>query len=314
MGKPKEKITGSRAKDASVQKRGGNNRKDSHPKILVTRYKWVRGDVGKYESKVSNEMEASLLQHKLKFCLPPYLEQLSIEPCSSEERIFFKVSTSPPHVYMYQCLFRDLGVVIPFTPFEFEFLKKINVAPSQLHPNSWGFVLIFQILCSVMGIKLSLGVFMHFYQIKLGEPPFGWVSLSGSSNVGLFQIFLQSYKKFKEEFFKVQSAHKDATSDTIFHLNGEPKFPLSWKSQPIRFYGSKGLVLSAAEKKDIEKLEVLARPLESKAILLLAGSKNPQDDLESIMGQSKWRELKAKYGDKDVETEKVEAKKKKTTG
>nr|KYP44917.1 hypothetical protein KK1_033551 [Cajanus cajan] len=145
-------------------------------------------------------MEASVLQHKLKFCLPPYLEQLSIEPCSPDERIFFEVSTSPLYIYMYQCLFRDLGVVIPFTPFECEFLRKINVAPSQLHPNSWGFLWAFQILCLVMGMNPSLGIFMHFYQLKLGEPPFGWVSLSGSSNGGLFQIFSQSYKNFKRIF------------------------------------------------------------------------------------------------------------------
>nr|KYP55437.1 hypothetical protein KK1_001649 [Cajanus cajan] len=131
-------------------------------------------------------MEASVLQHKLKFCLPPYLEHLSIEPCSSEERVFFRVPTSSLYIYMYHCVFRDLGVVIPFTPFECEFLRRINVAPSQLHPNSWGFLRAFQILCSVMEMNPSLGTFMHFYQLKLGEPPFGWISLSGSSNGGLF--------------------------------------------------------------------------------------------------------------------------------
>nr|KYP71788.1 hypothetical protein KK1_011061 [Cajanus cajan] len=182
---------------------------------------------------------------------------------------------------MYQCVFKDLGVVIPFTPFECEFLKKINVAPSQLHPNSWGFLRAFQILCSVMGMNPSLGTFMHFYQLKLGEPPFGWISLSGSSNGGFLQIFSQSYKIFKEEFFKVQCVHDDANSDSIFHSNGEPKFSLSWQSEPIRFSRSEGLVLSAEEKKNIERLEGLTRPLESKAILLLAGSKNPQEDLES---------------------------------
>nr|KYP69820.1 hypothetical protein KK1_009026 [Cajanus cajan] len=226
-------------------------------------------------------MEASVLQHNLKFCLPPYLEQLSIEPCAPEERVFFKVATTPPYIYMYQCLCRDLGVTFPFTPFECELLKKINVAPSQLHPNSWGFVRAFQILCAVMGIESSLGIFMHFYQIKLGEPPYGWVSLSGSSHGGLFQIFAQSYKNFKEEFFKVQSSHKNPSSDPIFHWNGEPKFPLCWQSKPVRFSRSEGLVLSPNEKEDIKKLEKLARALESKTILMLARSQNPQDDLES---------------------------------
>ncbi|XP_020219610.1 uncharacterized protein LOC109802602 [Cajanus cajan] len=49
MGKSKGDSAGDKGKKISVQKRGGNNRKDSHPKILTSGYEWVRGDVGKYE-------------------------------------------------------------------------------------------------------------------------------------------------------------------------------------------------------------------------------------------------------------------------
>nr|KYP32155.1 hypothetical protein KK1_047220 [Cajanus cajan] len=47
--------------------------------------------------------------------------------------------SNPPFFYVYQCLFRDLGVCIHFTQFECEFLNFINSAPCQLHPSSWGF-------------------------------------------------------------------------------------------------------------------------------------------------------------------------------
>ncbi|XP_020211089.1 plectin-like [Cajanus cajan] len=79
----------------------------------------------------------------------------------------------------------------------------------------------------------------------------------------------------------------------------------------MRFSGSEGLTLSDEEKKDIERLEGLTRPLESKAILLLAGSKNPREDLKSIMVRSKWRELKAKHGEKELEVINVEGAKEK---
>nr|KYP32968.1 hypothetical protein KK1_046231 [Cajanus cajan]KYP32970.1 hypothetical protein KK1_046233 [Cajanus cajan] len=76
-----------------------------------------------------------------------------------------------PFFYMYQCFFRDLGVCLPFTQFECDFLNFINTAPCQLHPNSWGFLRAFQVLCSALGIGLSLPIFLHFYQLKLGDPP-----------------------------------------------------------------------------------------------------------------------------------------------
>nr|KYP65480.1 hypothetical protein KK1_011716 [Cajanus cajan] len=102
---------------------------------------------------------------------------------------------------MYQCFFRDLGVRLPFTQFECDFLDFINSAPCQLHPNNWGFLRVFQVLCTVLGIEVSLPVFLHFYQLKLGVPPYGILSLNGGRDGGLFTLYSQSYKTFKQEFF-----------------------------------------------------------------------------------------------------------------
>nr|KYP55736.1 hypothetical protein KK1_001961 [Cajanus cajan] len=74
-------------------------------------------------------------------------------------------STDPPHFYVYQCFFRDLGVCLPFTQFECDFLNFINATPCQLHPNSWGFLRAFQVLCTVLGIEVSLRVFLHFFPL-----------------------------------------------------------------------------------------------------------------------------------------------------
>nr|KYP58587.1 hypothetical protein KK1_014001 [Cajanus cajan]KYP58591.1 hypothetical protein KK1_014005 [Cajanus cajan] len=102
---------------------------------------------------------------------------------------------------MYHCFFRDLGVFLPFTQFECYFLNFVNSAPYQLHPNSWGFLRAFQVLCTVLEIEVSLRVFLHFYQLKLGVPLYGILSLSGSRDGGLFTLYSQSYKNFKQEFF-----------------------------------------------------------------------------------------------------------------
>nr|KYP56620.1 hypothetical protein KK1_002864 [Cajanus cajan] len=139
-------------------------------------------------------------------------------------------TSNPPFFYVYQCFFRDLGVCLPFLQFECNFLNFVNVAPSwQLHPNSWGFLRAFQVLCSTLGIGLSLPVFLHFSQLKLGERPFGWVSLNGSKAGGLFSLYSQSYKNFKQEFFRVLPTEVDPLKDEVFHFGRLPRLPLYWQ-------------------------------------------------------------------------------------
>nr|KYP34008.1 hypothetical protein KK1_045076 [Cajanus cajan] len=179
-----------------------------------------------------------------------------------------------PFFYMYRCLFKDLGVSVPFNPFECSFLSHVNVAPSQLHLNSWGFLRAFQVLCSVLGIEVLLAKFIHFYQLKLGDPPLGWLFLSGSKEGGLFSLFFLSYKNFKKDYFKNCPINTDVASEHLFHLNGDPKFPLYWQQNLIRFAGSIGFALSAVDEEDIEKLQSLPRPLDSRSVLSLPSSAN----------------------------------------
>nr|KYP34574.1 hypothetical protein KK1_044455 [Cajanus cajan] len=115
-----------------------------------------------------------------KICQLSISKLIRLEPCQPGERVYMGGTSNPPFFYMYQCFFRDLGIWLPFTQFECNFLNFVNLAHCQLHPNSWGFLRAFQVLCSTLGIGLSLPVFLHFYQLKLGVPPYGWVSLNGS--------------------------------------------------------------------------------------------------------------------------------------
>jgi len=95
--------------------------------------------------------------------------------------------------FMYQTVFKHVGVRLPFTPFEREILTEINTAPAQLHPNSWAFVRAFQILCGYLGVLPSVDVFLHFFEVKKQGKSL-WVSFFGIAGRILLSLFQNSYK------------------------------------------------------------------------------------------------------------------------
>ena len=65
------------------------------------------------------------------------LDVISIEPCEPTDVVCSsESSTECPFFYMYACLFSDLHVSLPFDIFTVGVLRALNVAPTQLHPNT----------------------------------------------------------------------------------------------------------------------------------------------------------------------------------
>jgi len=56
-----------------------------------------------------------------------------------------------------------LDIRLPLTMFEKGVLRKLNIAPAQLHPNSWVFVKSFKITCKALGIVPTLGKVFYFF-------------------------------------------------------------------------------------------------------------------------------------------------------
>ncbi|RDX83019.1 hypothetical protein CR513_36118, partial [Mucuna pruriens] len=104
-----------------------------------------------------------------------------------------------------------LGIKLPFTHFERAVLHALNVAPTQLHPNSWAFVRAFELLCEDLGKAPTLGVFFWFFSPRKTDRV-GWTSLSNKAKRKLLRSFLECYKTFKDRFFRV------TPSDTKFEL------------------------------------------------------------------------------------------------
>ncbi|MED6206299.1 hypothetical protein PIB30_025360 [Stylosanthes scabra] len=94
--------------------------------------------------------------------------QYELVPPNSEERVCYYNLLYPEErhfIYMYECLFSKLGVRVPFTQFEQDVLYECRVAPSQLHPNSWGFMKAFQTACWYLHLDLSLRAFFYFFHL-----------------------------------------------------------------------------------------------------------------------------------------------------
>ncbi|RDX83638.1 hypothetical protein CR513_35403, partial [Mucuna pruriens] len=71
----------------------------------------------------------------------------------------------------------------------------IRVAPTQLHPNRWASMQAFCMVCRVLSITPTTRLFLSYYTTK--------VSLSLLPKGGPFNVFLASYKGFKNRCIKV---------------------------------------------------------------------------------------------------------------
>ncbi|RDY13164.1 hypothetical protein CR513_01955, partial [Mucuna pruriens] len=136
---------------------------------------------------------------------------------------------SNPFFYLYDTLHSKLGIKLPFTHFERSVLWALNVAPTQLHPNSWAFVKAFELLCEDLGKALTLGVFFWFFTPRKTDKV-EWTSLSNRPKHALLRPFLESYKAFKNRFFRVSPS--DPNSRLLIDRDGRQYFPLQWTRQP----------------------------------------------------------------------------------
>ena len=133
--------------------------------------------------------------------------------------------------YMYARMMKDSCILIPFDDFCSGVLHTLNVAPTQLHPNSWAYKRAFQLFCSTLAIISTIPLFLYHYLTRPGRKV-GWLSLVSHPRNCLFKPYLTSYKFFKDTFVKI--SFESGGREYIFHGN-EPKFPLYWTRSPLRF-------------------------------------------------------------------------------
>ncbi|RDX85667.1 hypothetical protein CR513_33109, partial [Mucuna pruriens] len=222
--------------------------------------------------------EGSLLLGLMKKLLRPGPWRVRLRHCQPTESVNNRTSSEEaPFFYAYEPVFSKLGLKLPFTTFEQSVLRALNVAPSQLHPNSWAFVRTFELLCEDLGQAPSLGVFFWFFRVKK-TAKVGWMSLSSRPNRKLLKPFLERFKIFKDKFFKICPGK--SRPSFMFDPSGAPLFPFYWTSQPTVSITVVRKDLEEWEDKFISKLETLPRFFCSE---LIRGSVKLLKDLKKNM-------------------------------
>nr|KYP41498.1 hypothetical protein KK1_037115 [Cajanus cajan] len=74
-------------------------------------------------------MEINAIQKSHRICDSSISKFVQLEPCRPDECVYMGGPSDPPFFYVYQCFFRDLGVCLPITVFECDFLNFINSVP-----------------------------------------------------------------------------------------------------------------------------------------------------------------------------------------
>ncbi|KOM49686.1 hypothetical protein LR48_Vigan08g051300 [Vigna angularis] len=111
-------------------------------------------------------------------------------------------SPSSPNVSGYDWASRDIDV-----------LKTLNVAPTQLHPNSWGYIQAFAAMCQALAIKPTSSLFLHFFRARPVARR-GWISLISQPGNATLELYSQSFRDIigrkgpLRDWFRIMSESK----------------------------------------------------------------------------------------------------------
>lgn len=78
-------------------------------------------------------------------------------------------------IFICRCMFKVLHLTLPLNDFQYALLKRFNVAPSQLHLNSWAMAKALEIFYPFFNIQPNMAMFIYFFQDKADKED--WVDV-----------------------------------------------------------------------------------------------------------------------------------------
>jgi len=205
---------------------------------------------------------------------------VSLERVSAIDRVCHgQEGATEKFFYMYMCHFSQLHVRLPLDDFTMGVLWALNVAPTQLHPNSWAYLQAFHILCQSLYLEPTPYAFLYFYDTKPRQPA-TWLSLISRPSISRLDAFSQSFMHFKDGYFKV--VVKEGGKAHFLNADGSTKFPFSWTSNPSRYKDMGMEELWVGDKEVVGMLLKFVDKLPTKGLVRVYNSVHPIIDIEGI--------------------------------
>jgi len=181
--------------------------------------------------------------------------------------------------FVYSTFFSNLHMTFPFDDFTMGVLRTLNVAPTQLHPNSWAILQAFRIICRVFRLNPTPQSFLYYYNTYPGTPV-SWFSLISRSGNVRFAPYTTSYKFFKDNYFKI-FVEPDGR-DLFYNADGTTKFPFHWTEKPFQLDNQLLHSLTPFDKEIILVIDRLPCRLPTRELIVLYGSSKKWADLTGM--------------------------------
>ncbi|XP_058768787.1 uncharacterized protein LOC131642566 [Vicia villosa] len=149
-----------------------------------------------------------------------------------------------PRFAMYEFVFKEAGLRLPFTHLQRSVFSWLRLCPSQLHPNALAFLRAFEVVCGYLEVEATLPLFFRVFHLqRLRNPDDKWSWVSFKQPKKLFAIYQDSIKHFKSRYFIIKLLTHDAENhlfeereyieDGVRTVGPAARFPLEW--QPDHF-------------------------------------------------------------------------------
>lgn len=123
---------------------------------------------------------------------------------------------SANRIPMYEAVFREVGFRLPFSSFQVSVLAWLELCPSQLHPNSFAYLIAFELLCHFMRLPATKVLFFTIFTIQRGlDKDGGYNCVSFRQHKVLFEVFNSEALKFEERFFLVRPQTETALNSVL---------------------------------------------------------------------------------------------------
>ncbi|RHN55947.1 hypothetical protein MtrunA17_Chr5g0423971 [Medicago truncatula] len=117
---------------------------------------------------------------------------------------------------MYEAVFQEVGFRLPFSPFQVSVFEWMELRPSQLRPDSFAYMIPFELVCRFMRLLATRELFFTIFTIQRGlDKDGGQNCVPFCQRKALFEIFNCEATKFQKRFFLVRPRTERALKSVL---------------------------------------------------------------------------------------------------